>query len=81
MIHRPDALPVLLSACEGRLGAVAVRPVLSRAGADAARVLLAGVKGSRAPLRITAPLVLHEDDGAFTAEAEAIHRGEGLVAM
>lgn len=81
MIHRPDALPALLAACEGRLGGVAIRPVLPRDGADAVRILLAGVKGSRAPLRFAAPLVLHGPDGAFTAEAEAIHRGDALVAM
>ena len=81
MIHRPDALSALLAACEGRIGGVAVRAVQAREGADALRILLAGVKGSRAPLRLAPPLVLHRPDGAFTAEAEAIHRGERLVAM
>ncbi len=81
MIHRPDALPALLAACEGRVGGLVVRAVQPREGADAIRILLAGVKGSRAPLRIAPPLVLHRPDGAFTDEAEAIHRGETLVAM
>ncbi len=81
MIHRPDALPALLAACDGRLGGVVVRPVLPREGADAVRILLAGVKGSRAPLRLAAALVLHGPGGGFTAEAEAVHRGEASVAM
>ncbi len=81
MIHRPDALPALLVACEGRIGGVGIRPVLPREGEDAVRILLAGTKGSRAPLRIAPPLVLHGPDGCFTAEAEAIHRGEALVAV
>lgn len=81
MIHRPEALPALLAACDGRLGGIGLRPVQPRAGADAVRILLAGVKGSRAPLRIAPPLVLHGPEGAFTAEAEAIHRGEALVAV
>lgn len=81
MIHRPDALPALLAACEGRIGGVTVRAVQPREGADAVRILLVGVKGSRAPLRLAPPLVLHRPDGAFTAGAEAIHRGETLVAM
>ena len=81
MIHRPDALPALLAACAGRLGGVGLRPVLAREGADAVRILLVGAKGSRAPLRIAPPLVLHGLDGGFTAEAEAIHRGEALVAI
>ncbi|MGI4764189.1 MAG: tRNA1(Val) (adenine(37)-N6)-methyltransferase [Janthinobacterium lividum] len=81
MIHRPDALPALLAACEGRIGGVGIRPVLPREGADAIRILLVGIKGSRAPLRLAPPLVLHGADGRFTAEAEAVHRGETLVAV
>ena len=80
-IHRPEALPALLAAAERRLGALALRPVLARAGGDAVRILLAGVKGSRAPLRLAPPLVLHGPDGAFTPEAEALHRGEALLAL
>ena len=71
----------LLVACAGRIRGVGIRPVLPREGEDAVRILLAGTKGSRAPLRIAPPLVLHGPDGCFTAEAEAIHRGEALVAV
>ena len=40
----------------------------------------AGVKGSKAPLRIAAARsALHEASGAFTALAEAIHRGEAMI--
>ena len=81
MIHRPDALGALLAACGGRLGGLALRPILPRRGADAIRILLAGTKGSRAPLRIAAPLVLHGPDGSFTPEVEAVHRGEALVPL
>ncbi|WP_245496629.1 tRNA1(Val) (adenine(37)-N6)-methyltransferase [Lichenibacterium ramalinae] len=80
-IHRPDALPELLAACTGRLGALVLRPVLARPGGDAIRILLAGTKGSRAPLRLAPPFVLHGPDGAFTPEAEAVHRGEAAVTL
>ncbi len=80
-IHRPDALPELLAACEGRLGAVVLLPVRARPGGDAVRLLFGGVKGSRAPLRIGPDLVLHRPDGGFTAAAEAIHRGEAAIPM
>ena len=76
LIHRPDALPALLGAGEGRLGAIEIVPVHARAGTPAIRVLLSGVKGSRAPLRIGPALILHEADGRFTPQAEALHRGE-----
>ena len=80
LIHRPDALPALLFACEGRLGGLRIRPVFGKPEAPAIRIILSGVKGSRAPSSIEPGLVLHEEDGRFTAAAEAIHRGDALIA-
>ena len=79
MIHRPDALTAILAAAEARLGALALLPVHPRAGACAHRLIVSGVKGSKAPLRIAPGLVLHEADGRLTDEADAIHRGEALI--
>ena len=79
MIHRPEALPELLAAFGERLGAVAIRPVHPRAEADATRLLVQGVKGSKAPLHLMPALVLHDASGAFTPLASAIHRGEALL--
>jgi tRNA1(Val) A37 N6-methylase TrmN6 len=75
LIHRPKALPSIYAALERRLGDVAVRPVYPRAGEDAIRVLVTGVKGSRAPARLQPGLILHEADGQATPEARAIHEG------
>jgi tRNA1(Val) A37 N6-methylase TrmN6 len=79
MIHRPDALAAILAATGRRLGALALLPVHPSASASAHRLLIAGVKGSRAPLRIAPPLILHGPDGRLIAEADAIHRGEALL--
>ena len=79
MIHRPDALAAILDAIGRRLGGVALLPVHPRAEQNAHRLLIAGVKGSKAPLSIAPPLVLHEASGAFTARAEAIQRGEATI--
>jgi tRNA1(Val) A37 N6-methylase TrmN6 len=79
MIHRPEALPLILAALENRVGALALLPVHPRAGASAHRLLVSGVKGSKAPLRIAPGLILHGPDGRLTAETDAIHRGERLV--
>jgi tRNA1(Val) A37 N6-methylase TrmN6 len=76
LIHRPDALTVLLEALRPSFGAIALRPVQARAEGAATRILVFARKGSRAPLSIVPPLVLHEHDGSFTPFAEAIHRGE-----
>lgn len=74
LIHTADALTRILAAFEGRFGAVRVRPVLSRANDDASRVIVTGVKGSRAPLSLAPPLILHTDGHAFRPEIEAIFR-------
>ncbi len=56
MIHRADALADCLSAVSGRLGGVSLQPVHSRPGAPATRILLQGIKGSKAPLALLPPL-------------------------
>lgn len=76
LIHRADALPACLEALRGRFGSVRVRPVHPRADRDAIRILVSAVKGSRAPLSLAPPLVLHGADGRFTAEAARLH-GQG----
>jgi tRNA1(Val) A37 N6-methylase TrmN6 len=52
MIHRAEALAECLAAVDGRLGAVTIEPIHTRAGMAATRILLRGVKGSRAPLTL-----------------------------
>jgi tRNA1(Val) A37 N6-methylase TrmN6 len=79
MIHRPGALASILQATLGGLGGIALLPVYPRARDSAHRMVVSGVKGSRAPLRIARPLVLHGADGRLTVEADDIHRGETLV--
>lgn len=74
VIHKASALPELLSSLDGRFGGLSVLPLHSRAGEAAGRVLVRGVKGSRAPLAIEAGLVLHAADNRFTPAAEAVLR-------
>jgi tRNA1(Val) A37 N6-methylase TrmN6 len=76
MIHRADALATCLAAFAQRVGGIEILPVAPREGEDATRILLRGVKGSKAPLKLHAPLLLHVEGGGFTPLAEAIHRGE-----
>lgn len=80
VIHRADALSEILAAFEGRFGDVAVLPVYARQGEAAGRVVVAGRKGSRAPLRLLSGLETHADEGhGFTPTLQAILRdGAGL---
>jgi tRNA1(Val) A37 N6-methylase TrmN6 len=73
LIHRADRLDEVMRVCEGRFGGLRIRPVHPRGDAPAIRILLKGTKGSRAPLTLCPPLVLHGADGRFTPEAAALH--------
>jgi len=74
LIHRAEALGRVLAALEGRLGEVAVLPLAPRRGQPAARIIVRARKGSRAPMRLLAPIVLHRPDGRYTSAAERVLR-------
>ena len=80
-IIRTDRLAELLSAVSPRIGGVLVKPLSSRHGREAKRVIVQGTKGANSPLRLLAPLVLHDgahhlsDADDHTAEAQGILRG------
>ncbi len=74
LIHRADRVGDLLTACEGRFGAVAIFPLWPKTGVEAKRILVTAIKGRRTLPRLLPGLVLHTADGAYTAEAEAILR-------
>jgi tRNA1(Val) A37 N6-methylase TrmN6 len=75
-IHVSESLGPLLSAFEARFGAIAVLPLTPRPAAPATRVLVRGIKGSRAPLTLLSSRALHaEAGGAFAPEFDPIFRG------
>jgi tRNA1(Val) A37 N6-methylase TrmN6 len=74
-IHRADRIDALLAQIAGRAGEVVVFPLWPGAGRPASRILVRARKQIAAPARLMPGLVLHEPDGRFTAEAEAVLRG------
>ncbi len=82
IIHKAEALPALLQSLDGRLGALAITPVHAYAAKPAIRVLVTGVKGSRAPCALHPAVVLHEPGGGFTPYVSQILRhGAPLVSQ
>lgn len=78
-VHRADRLSELLAALSGRAGDAVIFPLWPKRGQAAKRILLRAREGARGPLALAPGLLLHEDDGRFTAAAEAVLRGgEGL---
>jgi tRNA1(Val) A37 N6-methylase TrmN6 len=81
LVHRADRLSECLRHLERGFGGVVVKPIHPRLDKPASRIVIIAINGSRAPMRIAPPLVLHEADGRFTSEAEALHRGETSLCM
>lgn len=79
LVQRADRLAEVLAALAGRSGAITVCPLWPRQGQPAKRVLVAAVKGSRAPGRLLPGLVLHGPGKGFTPEAEALLRDGGAL--
>lgn len=80
IIYPAQGLVSLLAAMAPRFGALTLLPVSPRPGLPAARVLVRGRKGSRAPLTLLASRPLHGANGrAFAPEFDAIFRGEAAL--
>jgi tRNA1(Val) A37 N6-methylase TrmN6 len=79
-IHTAESLAPLLAAFSARFGAIAVLPFAPRPGQPATRVLVRGIKGSRAPLTLLPPRILHGETGnGFAADIDPIFRGEARL--
>jgi tRNA1(Val) A37 N6-methylase TrmN6 len=75
-IYPAAGLAPLLAAFGQRFGAVTVLPLCSRPGEAAGRVLVRGIKGSRAPLTLLSARSIHGEAGrAFSPEFEAMLMG------
>lgn len=80
IIHKSEALESLLRFMAPRFGGLVVFPIFPRAGESAHRVIVEGIKGSRAPLSLRPGLVLHGQGHGFLPQADAILRqGASLV--
>ncbi len=81
IVHKAQALHRVLSALDQRFGDLRILPLHPRPGEPAHRVLIEGVKGSRAPLQLLAGLVLHTEGNDFTPAAQAILRAGAALPM
>jgi FkbM family methyltransferase len=81
LIHKAEALPELLAAFEARFGGLIILPIHARLHEPAIRVLVQGIKGSRAPLVLRPPFVLHGEGNEFTVAAQQILRHGGALGM
>ncbi len=78
-ILRADRLNQALAALPER--GLCAFPLWPRQGEAAKRVIIQVRKGSNAPFALLPGLVLHQDDGAWTPQAEAVLRRGGALAL
>lgn len=80
-IHRADRLDELLALFHGRAGGIVVFPLWPKRGREAKRVIVRARPGVKTPMRLSAGLVLHGDDGEYTDEALVILRDGGALTL
>lgn len=80
LIHPASSLHAVLAAMEPRLGALSVLPLRAQADADASRIIVRGIKGSKGPIRLLPGIVLHQpEQQGYAPNVERILRhGEAL---
>ncbi|WP_421693460.1 tRNA1(Val) (adenine(37)-N6)-methyltransferase [Aestuariivirga sp.] len=74
IIHRAETMGRVIHAMENRFGDIRVAPLFPRRGAPASRVIVQGIKGSKAPLHLLPGMVLHGEGNSFTSEADGVLR-------
>jgi tRNA1(Val) A37 N6-methylase TrmN6 len=80
VIARPESLGAIMSAAKGRFGGLRIKPIHSHADRPAIRVIMTGIRASRAGLSLEPALVLHEaGSDRFTPHADLINNGRGAL--
>jgi tRNA1(Val) A37 N6-methylase TrmN6 len=74
MIHRADMLDKILIALGKKFGATEIIPLWPKEGREAKRIIIRTYKDRKSPLKLHAGLLLHKENGDYTAPAEEILR-------
>ncbi|HEY8189689.1 MAG TPA: methyltransferase [Micavibrio sp.] len=74
MIHRADHVDKIVQGLGKRFGQIEIFPLWPHVGEPAKRVIVRAVKDRRSPARIHAGLILHNPNGEYTPQAEAVLR-------
>jgi tRNA1(Val) A37 N6-methylase TrmN6 len=77
LIARPQSIAEIIAACGRRFGGLEITAIHPREGENATRILVTGVKGSRARLQLRAPLLMHDrpDAHAFAPFVDDLNNG------
>lgn len=81
LIHRADRVDEICEALRPAFGDIRLMPLWPKQGQPARRVIVAARKGVKAPAALLPGVVLHEEDGRFTAAAEAVLSGGAALPL
>lgn len=74
LIHRADMLDRIIIALGRKFGATEIIPLWPKQGREAKRVIIRTYKDRKTPLKLHAGLLLHKENGEYTAPAQQILR-------
>lgn len=75
MIHKAKALDDIILALGKRFGDTQIVPLYPKTGKAAGRVIVRTYKHKKSPCTLHSGLILHDESGDYTADADAILRG------
>ncbi len=79
LVHQASRLDEIISLVTQKFGDVTVYPIYSHQGKAAKRILLAAKYCSGGGFSLLSGLVMHEENGAYTEQADNILRGKDYV--
>ncbi len=78
-IHAADKMDDLLTGLKRFCGGIRLFPLWTQAGKPCKRLIVQGIKGSKAPITLSSGLVMHQEDGLSTQRAlEVINHGQSI---
>ena len=80
LVYRSDRLAELIVALHKK-ASVKILPLWPKPGAAAKRVIVSARKGGVSPLQLLPGIVLHNEEGGFSSEANAVLRGDGPLPL
>lgn len=81
MIYRTEKLGEVIASSTGRFGGLSIIPVHSKVNEVAKRLIFKMKKGSRAPLKMLPPLIVHDGEGGPTAKADKLLNGDARLSF
>lgn len=79
MIHKADQIQAIIQALGKSFGASEIIPLWPKTGTPAKRIIIRTIKHRKSPATLHCGLILHNEDGSYTDEAQNILRESGKL--